>query len=52
VPTASTHAYALDYATAVVAPVDDTTFWVVHEYADGATKSWVTVIGVVDPNAN
>ena len=48
--TAITHAYQLDYATAVVDPVDDTTFWVIHEYADGATSGWVTVIGVVDPS--
>ena len=51
-PTAITHAYKLDYSTAVVDPVDDTTFWVIHEYADGAKSNWVTVIGVVDPSAS
>jgi hypothetical protein len=46
-PTAITHAYKLDYSTAVVDPVDDTTFWVIHEYADGAKSNWVTVILVL-----
>jgi hypothetical protein len=50
-PTVITHAYQLDYATAVVDPKDDKTFWVIHEYADGTTSSWKTVIGVVDPTA-
>jgi hypothetical protein len=48
-PTVITHAYQIDYATAVVDPKDDKTFWVIHEYADGATSSWKTVVGVVDP---
>ena len=43
------HAYPIDYATAVVDPLDDTTFWIIHEYADDATKAWKTVVGVVDP---
>jgi hypothetical protein len=47
--TSVTHAYQLDYATAVVDPVDDETFWVIHEYADGTSTSWKTVVGVVDP---
>jgi hypothetical protein len=47
-PTVMTTANKLDYATAVVDPVDDTTFWVSHEYADSTTSSWVTVIGVID----
>ncbi|HXB69159.1 MAG TPA: hypothetical protein VNY05_12995 [Candidatus Acidoferrales bacterium] len=51
VATSVTHAYKLDYSTAVVDPVDDHSFWFIHEYADGATKSWKTVIGVVDPTA-
>jgi hypothetical protein len=51
VATSVTHAYKLDYSTAVVDPVDDHTFWFIHEYADGTTKSWKTVIGVVDPTA-
>jgi hypothetical protein len=51
VATSVTHAYKLDYSTAVVDPVDDHTFWFIHKYADGTTKSWKTVIGVVDPTA-
>lgn len=51
VATPVTHAYKLDYATAVVDPVDDVTFWMIHEYADGASQSWKTVVGVVNPTA-
>jgi hypothetical protein len=49
VTTSVTHAYQLDYATAVVDPVNDETFWVIHEYADGTSTGWKTVVGVVDP---
>jgi hypothetical protein len=49
-PTAVTHAYQLDYATAVVDPVDDVTFWFIHEYADAGATTWKTVVGVVDPS--
>ena len=49
VATSVTHAYKLDYSTAVVDPLDDHAFWFIHEYADGTTNSWRTVIGVVDP---
>lgn len=51
VATSVTHAYQLDYATAVVDPVDDVTFWMIHEYADDTSKSWKTVVGVVNPTA-
>jgi hypothetical protein len=51
VATSVTHAYKLDYSTAVVDPVDDHTFWFIHEYADGASNGWKTVIGVVNPTA-
>jgi hypothetical protein len=51
VATPVTHAYWLDYATAVVDPVDDVTFWMIHEYADSASQSWKTVVGVVNPTA-
>ncbi len=51
VATSVTHAYKLDYATAVVDPVDDVTFWMIHEYADSASQSWKTVVGVVNPTA-
>jgi hypothetical protein len=47
VATSVTHAYQLDYATAVVDPVDDQTFWLIHEYADDAPNTWKTVVGVV-----
>jgi hypothetical protein len=49
VATSVTHAYQLDYATAMVDPFDDETFWFIHEYTDAATSSWRTVVGVVDP---
>jgi hypothetical protein len=52
VPTSVTHINQLDYATAVVDPIDDETFWLIHEYADDATKSWKTVVGVVSPSTN
>ena len=34
-PTAITHAYKLDYSTAVVDPVDDATFWTVLSATEG-----------------
>jgi hypothetical protein len=45
--TSRTHAYQLDYATAVIDPVDDETFWGIHAYADGGT--WKFIVGVVSP---
>lgn len=51
VATSVTHAYKLDYSTAVVDPVDDHTFWFISEYADLSISGWKTVIGVVDPTA-
>jgi hypothetical protein len=50
VPTTQSHAYKLDYSTAVVDPADDTTVWFIHEYADGTTMYWKTIIGVVNPS--
>jgi hypothetical protein len=49
--TSITHAYLkIDYATAVIDPVDDETFWVIHEYADNDDVShdnryWTAVVG-------
>jgi len=51
--TSITHAYLkIDYATAVVDPVDDETFWIIHEYADNDDVShddryWTAVVGHV-----
>ena len=51
--TSITHAYLkVDYATAVVDPVDDETFWIIHEYADNDDVShedryWTAVVGHV-----
>jgi hypothetical protein len=33
----------------VADPVDDHTFWFIHEYADAASSGWKTVIGAVKP---
>lgn len=51
--TSVTHAFLkIDYATAVVDPVDDKTFWIIHEYADNDDAShddryWTAVVGHV-----
>lgn len=37
----------LDYATAVVDPSDDTSFWLAHEYSD--KDRYTTVIGKIPP---
>lgn len=47
--TSDTHIYKLDYATAVIDPLDDLSFWFIHEYADAPTTSWRAVAGKVDP---
>ena len=52
VATSVTQVYKLDYSTAMVDPMDDHSFWFIHEYPDGTTNSWRTVIGVVDPTAS
>jgi hypothetical protein len=44
----------VDYATAVIDPADDKTFWVIHEYAhtgqSNDRKYRTTVAGKVSPN--
>jgi hypothetical protein len=50
VKTSITHAILkVDYATAVIDPADDETFWVIHEYAHTGqpndTNYWTTVVG-------
>ena len=43
----------VDYATAVIDPADDATFWVIHTYAHTGQlndqKYWTTVAGKVSP---
>jgi hypothetical protein len=40
---------AVDYATAVVDPLDDMTVWMVHEFASKARGGYKTVGGVDSP---
>jgi hypothetical protein len=42
-------AHRVEYSTAVVDPIDDKTFWVIHEFADKDTNGWRTVVGKVKP---
>jgi hypothetical protein len=39
----------IDYANVVVDPADDTSFWMVHEFADSAGPSFKMVAGKVTP---
>ena len=50
-PTATTYydSGCVDFATAVVDPVDDETVWMIHEYADKEKSSFLAVVGRVKP---